>query len=176
MIVGPMVFGVVMHGIAGAGELWKVRRVGGEAPGLLRGHGHHRPGCGRSLGWPLRSGSRHQHRPAEAAAWRPWWSQPGKVISIPLGRWRCWTRVRRSTAVSRRNARAGEPLTAHARCVSRQRDLPPVAACAAWVESGGRPTRRPVLLHCNLGRCTARTGPSGLRVQLRIALPTRRGV
>jgi hypothetical protein len=42
MIVAPIVFYVVVHGIAGAGDLKKVGRVGGNALAVSRGHDHGR--------------------------------------------------------------------------------------------------------------------------------------
>ena len=44
MIVAPIVFCVVVHGIAGAGDLKKVGRVGADGAGLFRGDDHGRAG------------------------------------------------------------------------------------------------------------------------------------
>lgn len=69
MIVAPIVFCVVVHGIAGAGDLKKVGRVGVKA--LIN---------------------------FEATAWPPSSLRPGKAISIAIPRFGCSTAPRWSTS------------------------------------------------------------------------------
>ena len=70
MIVAPIVFCVVVHGIAGAGDLKKVGRVGFKALVYFEVMTTVALAVGIAAGLRLRAGPRHEHRPVHARCQR----------------------------------------------------------------------------------------------------------
>ena len=66
MIVAPIVFCVVVHGIAGAGDLKKVGTGRRQGAGLFRGHDHGRAGRRPGARLFVRPRPRHEHRSLDA--------------------------------------------------------------------------------------------------------------